>query len=44
MSTTVIRGGLMITATEETRSDVLVDGERVVALDARTLKRKGHTA
>ncbi len=30
----MIRGGLVITATEETRSDVLVDGERVVALAA----------
>jgi dihydropyrimidinase len=34
MSTTVIRNGLVITAAEETAADVLVDGERVVALAA----------
>ncbi len=32
MSTTLIRGGLVITAAEETQADVLVDGERVAAL------------
>jgi dihydropyrimidinase len=32
MSTTLIRGGLVISATDEVTADVLVDGERVVAL------------
>jgi dihydropyrimidinase len=32
MGRTVIRGGLVITATEEVRADVLVEGERVAAL------------
>ncbi|MER6992302.1 dihydropyrimidinase [Saccharopolyspora hirsuta] len=34
MSRTVIRGGLVITATEEVRADVLVDGERIAAIAA----------
>ncbi|MEV6227285.1 dihydropyrimidinase [Saccharopolyspora shandongensis] len=34
MSKTIIRGGLVITATEETRADVLVDGEQVAAIAA----------
>ncbi|MEV5535622.1 dihydropyrimidinase [Saccharopolyspora shandongensis] len=34
MSRTIIRGGLVITATEETRADVLVDGEQVAAIAA----------
>lgn len=34
MTRTVIRGGLVITATEETYSDVLIEDERVVALAA----------
>ncbi|MFI9271436.1 dihydropyrimidinase [Kitasatospora sp. NPDC052896] len=34
MSRTVIRGGLVITATEETTADVLVEDERIVALAA----------
>ncbi|MCI2417267.1 dihydropyrimidinase [Saccharopolyspora sp. K220] len=34
MSRTIIRGGLVITATEETRADVLVDGEQVVGIAA----------
>ena len=34
MTTTVIRNGLVITAAEETRADVLIDGEQVVALAA----------
>ncbi|WP_055585203.1 dihydropyrimidinase [Peterkaempfera griseoplana] len=32
MSRTVIRGGLVITAAEEVRADVLIEGEQVVAL------------
>ncbi|MDT7668734.1 MAG: hypothetical protein QOC74_1517, partial [Pseudonocardiales bacterium] len=32
MSTTLISGGLVISATDEITADVLVDGERVVAL------------
>lgn len=35
MSRTVISGGLVITANEELEADVLIDGERVVALAAR---------
>ena len=35
MSRTVIGGGLVITANEELEADVLIDGERVVALAAR---------
>ncbi|WP_431954816.1 dihydropyrimidinase, partial [Actinacidiphila sp. bgisy167] len=34
MSRTLIRGGLVITAAEEVHADVLVDGERIVALAA----------
>ncbi|GAA4615949.1 dihydropyrimidinase [Saccharopolyspora hordei] len=34
MSRTVIRGGLVITATEEVRADVLVEGEQVAAIAA----------
>ncbi|HEY1973888.1 MAG TPA: amidohydrolase family protein, partial [Pseudonocardia sp.] len=34
MSTTLIRGGLVISATEEIAADVLVDGERIVGLVA----------
>ncbi|MER7012669.1 dihydropyrimidinase [Saccharopolyspora sp. NPDC000359] len=34
MSRTVIRGGLVITATEEVRADVLVEGERIAAVAA----------
>ncbi|MGW3470957.1 dihydropyrimidinase [Saccharopolyspora sp. NPDC000995] len=34
MSRMIIRGGLVITATEETRADVLVDGEQVAAIAA----------
>ncbi|WP_190813628.1 dihydropyrimidinase [Saccharopolyspora pogona] len=34
MSRTIIRGGLVITATEETRADVLVGGEQVAAIAA----------
>ncbi|MGP4016151.1 dihydropyrimidinase [Saccharopolyspora sp. 5N708] len=34
MSRTIIRGGLVITATEETRADVLIDGEHVVGIAA----------
>ncbi|GAA0530427.1 D-hydantoinase [Saccharopolyspora subtropica] len=34
MSRKIIRGGLVITATEELRADVLVDGERVAAVAA----------
>ncbi|MEV0700465.1 dihydropyrimidinase [Saccharopolyspora sp. NPDC050389] len=34
MSRTIIRGGLVITATEEIRADVLVDGEQVAAIAA----------
>jgi len=34
MSTTVVRGGLVVTAADETAADVLIDGERVVALAA----------
>jgi dihydropyrimidinase len=32
MSTTLIKGGLVISATEEVTADVLVDGERIAAL------------
>ncbi|MDI5973936.1 dihydropyrimidinase [Streptomyces sp. SL13] len=32
MTTTLIRGGLVITAAEETHADVLIDGGRIVAL------------
>src|SRR5882672_1048039 len=32
MSTTLIKGGLVVSATAEVTADVLVDGERVVAL------------
>ncbi|WP_431783539.1 dihydropyrimidinase [Streptomyces chumphonensis] len=35
MSRTVIRGGLVITATEELHADVLIEGERIAALAAR---------
>ncbi|MCY7342146.1 MAG: dihydropyrimidinase [Pseudonocardia sp.] len=34
MSTTVIRNGLVVTASDETAADVLIDGEQVVALAA----------
>lgn len=34
MSKTVLRGGLVITATEEVTADVLIDGERVAAVAA----------
>ncbi|MFF4649236.1 dihydropyrimidinase [Streptomyces sp. NPDC001380] len=34
MTRTVIRGGLVVTAAEETEADVLVEGEKVVALAA----------
>ncbi|GAA4882311.1 dihydropyrimidinase [Saccharopolyspora cebuensis] len=53
MSRTIIRGGLVITATEEIRADVLVDGERIAGLlapgaaehwdaTARVLDATGH--
>ena len=32
MATTLIRGGTVVTATESTRADVLIDGEKIVAL------------
>ncbi|WP_340556702.1 dihydropyrimidinase [Streptomyces sp. GSL17-111] len=35
MSRTVIRGGLVVTATEELHADVLIEGERIAALAAR---------
>jgi dihydropyrimidinase len=36
MTTTLIRGGLVITASEEVHADVLVDGGRIAALAAHT--------
>ncbi|WP_406283790.1 dihydropyrimidinase [Embleya sp. NBC_00896] len=34
MTQTLIRGGLVLTASEETRADVLIDGERIAAVAA----------
>ncbi|WP_354643742.1 dihydropyrimidinase [Kitasatospora camelliae] len=45
MTRTVIRGGLVITAAEEMHADVLIEGERVVALAAfGTSAAEGWTA
>ena len=35
MGTTVIRGGLVITAADETNADILIEAGRVTALAAR---------
>ena len=38
---TVIAGGTVVTATETMAADVLIDGEKVVAIAARTECRSG---
>ena len=45
MTTTLIRGGLVITAAEEVHADVLIEGGRIVALAAHgSDDRRGWTA